>query len=272
MEAVGPGGGSSRTGPPPVMVGPGGGSRTGPPPAIMGIRILCGGLVVLGLITAAIAGDIKIQEWKFDKDAPGEVPSGFTPGKLNSVGGRWEVVADAKAPSSPNVLVRAATARSEKEPQIIFIDGLEAGSLDLTVRIKEPSVGENQGGGVVFRATDEQNYHVVWLSPDEKLLRLDKVVNGEINHIQDLMVDMGTPGTWHILRLLIHGPLMEATLNNRQFLSGREEKWEFGSYKKGKIGLWAKGKGAIYFDTVRYTNMDDTSASQNPFGTEPRGR
>ena len=238
----------------------------------MVIRILCGGLVALGLITAAVAGDIKIQEWKFDKDTPGQVPSGFTPGKLHSEGGRWEVAADAKAPSPSNVLVRAATARSEKEPQSIFIDGLEAGSLDLTVRLIEPSAGESQGGGVVFRASDEQNYYVVWLSSEEKLLRLDKVVNGEISHLQDLMVDTGEPGKWHTLRLLIHGPVMEAIFNNRQFLSGREEKWEFGSYKKGKIGLWAKGKGAVYFDTVRYTNMDDTSASQNPFGTEPRGR
>jgi hypothetical protein len=238
----------------------------------MVIRSLCGVLVAVGFIAVAVAGEIKIQEWKFDKDAPGQVPSGFTPGKLKNEAGRWAVAADAKAPSLPNVLVRAATGVSNSEPQIIFIDGLEAGSLDLTVRLKEASAGENQGGGVVFRATDEQNYYLVWLSLDEKLLRLDKVVNGETTHIQDLMVDTGAPGKWHTLRLLIHGPLLEAVFNNRQFLSGREEKWEFGSYKKGKIGLWAKGKGAVHFDTVRYTDMDDSSASQNPFGTEPRGQ
>ena len=65
---------------------------------------------------------------------------------------------------------------------------------------------------------------------------------------------------------------MEAILDNRQFLSGREERWQFGTYGKGKIGLWAKSSEPVFFDTVRYTNMDDTTGSHGPFGTEPRSR
>jgi hypothetical protein len=223
-------------------------------------------LLALGLAWPAFSMNINIQEWKFDKDPAGAVPSGFSPGTVNADGGRWEVANDPKAPSPPNVLVRQAT--RPDQAQIIFIDGLEAGSLDLTLGIKAASASDGEGGGVIFRADDEHNYYVIWLSVQEKLLRLDKVVNGETKHVQDLTLDSVEPGKWHTLRLLIQGPLMEAIFNNRQYLSGREEMWAFGTYKKGKVGLWAKGAAPMYFDTVRYTDMDGSTTSSAPFGRE----
>ena len=234
----------------------------------MCMRIIVGLLLMLGVAMPAVSMNIRIQEWKFDKDAPGSIPVGFVPGKLNSEAGRWQVAKDPKVTSAPNVLVWQGTDRAAKD-QILFIDGLEAGSLDLTLRIKSATAGEGEGAGVVFRAVDERNYYLIWLSPQEKLLRLDKVVNGQLTHLQDLSVDSVEPGRWHTLRVLINGPLMEAVFNNRQPLSGREETWAFGTYKKGKVGLWAKGDGPMYFDTVRYTDMDDSTASNEPFGREP---
>ena len=231
-------------------------------------QLLVAAGVGLFLALPGHAMNIKIQEWKFEKDAPGTVPAGFAPAKLNSDAGRWAVAKDPKAFSSSNMLMREGDGQSDKE-QIIFIEGLEAGSIDLTIRIKSAADVEGQGGGVVFRADDERNYYVIWLSPHEKLVRLDKVVNGVVTHLQDLTVESADPGKWHTLRVLIHGPVMEAIFNNRQPLSAREGEWQFGSYKKGKIGLWAKGTAPIYFDTVRYTDMDDSTSASRPFGLEP---
>jgi hypothetical protein len=232
----------------------------------LGITFLALG-TVWATVSAVRSMDIKILEWKFDKDAVGTVPEGFAPSQVNRDAGRWEVATDPRAPSPPNVLARQATEQPTKD-QIIYVDGLEAGSLDLTVRLNVGADGEGQGGGVVFRAEDERNYYVIWLSPHEKLLRLDKVVNGQVTHLQDLTVDSSDAGKWHTLRLLIHGPVMEAIFNNRQFLSGREETWAFGTYKKGKVGLWAKGAAPVYFDTVRYTDMDGSTAASGPLGRQ----
>jgi hypothetical protein len=208
--------------------------------------------------------DVKIQHWNFQSDPAGSVPAGFVPGTRNSESGRWQVAEDPKAPTR-RVLQRQA---ADEQDQAIFLDGLEAASLDLTVRVQLAAADDRQGAGVVFRATDERNYYLIWVNPKEKLLRLDRVINGETTHLQDLNLDSAEPGKWHTLRLLIHGPLMEAIFNNRQFLSGREEKWEFGTYKKGKIGLWARGAAPTYFDTVRITNMDESTASSGPLGVE----
>ena len=110
----------------------------------MRMRILFGLLLLLGVATPAVSMNIRIQEWKFDKDAPGSIPVGFVPGKLNSEAGHWQVANDPKAPSAPKVLAWQGTDHAAKD-QIIFIEGLEAGSLDVTLRVKSATASEGQG-------------------------------------------------------------------------------------------------------------------------------
>jgi len=212
--------------------------------------------------------DFKIQDWSFDKDAPGSPPSGFAAGSANGASGRWEVAADAQAMSLPNVLNRVPSAMVPAAPQVIFLDGIEAMNVDLLVRIKMESAGESQGSGAIFRAEDDRNYYVAWISPQEKRVRIDRVVNGEVKPLQDLSVESMEPGKWHLLRLLVHGAVMEALYDNRQVVSAREEAWEFGRYKKGKVGLWARGSARTSFDNVRFTSMDGGTGSAPLGGTE----
>ena len=233
----------------------------------MTIRLLAVAIMLLALGNPAWA-DFKIQAWSFDKDTPGSPPAEFVIGQANGEGGRWEVATDAKAMSPPYVLGRIPSNKPGPAPQVIFLDGIEAMNLDLTVRIKVSAGGEGQGGGVVFRAQDDRNYYVVWISPQEKLVRIDRVVNGDVRHLQDLSVDPIEAGAWHTLRLTIRSAEMEALYNNRQFISAREEAWEFGRYKAGKVGLWASGAAATYFDDVRYTSMDGGTGSAPLGGTE----
>jgi len=212
--------------------------------------------------------DFTILEWSFDKDAPGNPPTGFVIGKTDGEAGRWEVASDAKAVSRPNVLDRIPSGKTSSASQVIFLDGVEAMNLDLTVRIKAAAGGDGQGGGVVFRADDERNYYVVWLSPQEKLVRIDKVVNGEAKTLGDLSVESMETGKWHSLRLTIRGSEMEALFDNRQIIAAHEGAWEFGRYKQGKVGLWARGPAATHFDDVRYSSMDGGTGSAPLGGTE----
>jgi len=231
------------------------------------VCILAAAMMMFAMGNPAWA-DFKIQDWSFDKDASGNPPTGFAVGNANGASGRWEVAADAKAMSLPNVLRRIPSEKTPAAPQVIFLDGIEAMNVDLTVRIKTVSGGDSQGGGAIFRAEDDRNYYVVWINPQEKLVRIDRVVNGEVKHLQDLSVESMEPGQWHSLRLTIRGAEMEALYDNRQFISAREEAWEFGRYKKGKVGLWASGPATTYFDNVRYTLMDGGTGSAPLGGTE----
>src|SRR5438445_412710 len=93
--------------------------------------------VVLTIFMLAIpaSADFTILTWTFDGDEAGRSPSGFTPGDTNKDSGRWEIVADAKPSSPPNVLARRPSGKSN-DPQVLFIENAQAGNLDLTVRIK----------------------------------------------------------------------------------------------------------------------------------------
>jgi len=212
--------------------------------------------------------DFKILEWSFDKDAPGNPPSGFAVGKANGATGRWEVRAEPQSSSPPHVLARIPADSLGTGPQVIFIENAEAANLDITVRVKAVAAGDGQGGGIVFRAADDRNYYVAWFSPQEKTVRLDRVVNGEVKPLQDLKIENTDIGKWHILRLNVVGPVFEAFFNNRQALSARDDAWEFGRYAKGRVGLWAQGPAATYFDNVRFTAMDGGTGSAPLGGTE----
>ena len=230
------------------------------------IRIV-GALLVVLVAGGLARADFQFQDWRFDRDPPGQPPSGFTPGSAHGDSGRWEVKADPQSSSPPNVLAHISSDQAGKGAQVLFIEKAEAANLDLTVRMKTVTDGESQGSGVVFRAQNDRNYYVVWLSPKENLVRLDKVVNGETKTLQDLLVEAKT-GQWHNLRLSIRGPMLEAFFDNRRFLSAREDEWQHSSYKHGKIGLWARGPGVVYFDNVRLTRMDEGTGSVPLGGTE----
>lgn len=224
--------------------------------------------VIGALLAVLVAGglaraDFQFQDWWFDRDQPGQLPSGFALGSSNVGSGRWEVKADPLSSSPPNVLAHISSDQAGLFPQVLFLEKVEAANLELSVRIKAAQDGEGQGSGVVFRAQDDRNYYVVWLSPRENLVRLDKVVNGQPQTLQEIQVETKA-GTWQSLRLSIRGPILEAFLNKR-FLSAREEAWEFGRYKKGKLGLWNRGAGVVYFDNIRFTLMDGGT------GTMPLG-
>jgi len=231
-------------------------------------------IFLLGMLVALVPGnwvaaaDFNILQWTFDKDAPGDRPSGVVIGQANAEAGRWEVAADTTVGSTKHVLGRIPSDRPNPAPQVIFLDSVETMNLDLTVRIRAPAGEDNSGGGVVFRADDERNYYVAWLSPQEKLVRIDKVVNGEVKTLGDLHVESMEPGQWHALRLTIRGAELEGLFDYRQYIAAREEAWEFGRYKKGKVGLWARGRTAVYFDGVHLTSMDGGTGSAPLGGTE----
>ena len=228
----------------------------------MMIRMI--GALLAVLVAGGLArADFQFQDWWFDRDQPGQLPSGFAPGSANVDSGRWEVKADPQSPSPPNVLAHISSNQAGLSPQVLFLEKVEAANLELSVRIKTAQDGEGQGGGVVFRAQDDRNYYVIWLSPRESLVRLDKVVNGQPQTLQELQVET-EPGMWQSLRLSIRGPILEAFLNKR-FLSAREDNWELATYKKGKLGLWSRGAGVVHFDNVRFTIMDGGT------GTMPLG-
>src|SRR5437870_2074168 len=116
------------------------------------------GALLAVLVAGGLArADFQFQDWWFDRDQPGQLPSGFALGSSNVGSGRWEVKADPLSSSPPNVLAHISSDQAGKGDQVLFIEKAEAANLDLTVRMKTGTDGESQGSGGAFRAQNDRD-------------------------------------------------------------------------------------------------------------------
>src|SRR5437016_13979017 len=92
----------------------------------------------------------------FDSDKPGELPSGWMGGVTGKGNPKWAVVADASAPSKPNVLKQSGEGTY---PWCVKKDvSLKDGFVE--VKFKAISGKEDQAGGLIWRWQDGDNYYV----------------------------------------------------------------------------------------------------------------
>jgi hypothetical protein len=116
----------------------------------------------------------------FEKDKVGEGPKGFTTA-LTGRGkpGVWVVMKDDTAPSKDNVLAQTDADETGYRFPVCVYDGLTVKDADISVRIKAISGKEDQGGGIVWRYKDKDNYYLVRANALEDNVVLYKVQNGK---------------------------------------------------------------------------------------------
>src|SRR2546428_3141313 len=100
------------------------------------IRIV-GALLVVLVAGGLARADFQFQDWRFDRDQPGQPPSGFTPGSAHGDSGRWEVNADPQSSSPPNVLAHISSDQAGEGGQVLFSRKTGAAQRGLTGCIKE---------------------------------------------------------------------------------------------------------------------------------------
>ena len=136
-----------------------------------------------GILTVAVlsllGGTVSAETWRFDGQKAGEPPQGLSCA-LTGKGrpGTWTVVADATAPSAPNVLAQTdADSTSYRFPHCVA-GSAAATDLDLSVRFKPVSGSVDQAAGLVWRYRDPDNYYVVRANALENNVVLYKVEGG----------------------------------------------------------------------------------------------
>ncbi len=119
--------------------------------------------------------------------------------------------------------------------------------VDVSVRLKAV-VGElDQGGGVVWRARDKDNYYIARYNPLESNFRVYKVEKGKRTQFQSA----GIPGDreWHTLRVTMAGGRITCYLDGRKYLETDDRTFP----DAGRIGLWTKADARSYFDDLTVT-------------------
>src|SRR3989442_4965693 len=92
------------------------------------------GRLVWALLVVLVAGglaraDFQFQDWSFDRDQPGQLPSRFAPDSATVDSGRWEVKADPLSSSPTDVLAHVSSDHARLSPQMLLLEKVAAADI-----------------------------------------------------------------------------------------------------------------------------------------------
>jgi len=176
----------------------------------------------------------------------GQLPPGFAIQKTGEgTLPKWEVLADPTAPSPPHVLAQRSKENSGEHFNLAVVEESDYQDLEIEVTFKAVEGEEDQGGGLIWRYQDPDNYYVARANPLEDNFRIYRVVRGWRKQLQSARLKV-TRGTWHTLRIVAKGDRMEGFYDGKKYLAIRDK-----TFPRGKIGLWTKADAVTYFDDLR---------------------
>jgi len=119
-------------------------------------------------------------------------------------------------------------------------------TVDVSVRFKPISGRIDASAGIVFRATDEENYYIVRANALEDNFRLYTFVNGNRSQIASVRVTPPALGQWHTMRVVAVGDHIQAYLDEVLYLDHHDS-----TYTTGYLGLWTKADSVTAFDDLK---------------------
>lgn len=200
------------------------------------------------LIGFLVAAEDRAPRTRWTKDDLGKVPAGWRADKTGEgEGSVWRVVADDTAPSGGGL----ALAQTAVSPRGLFNlcvanDGRYK-DVEVSVAFKAVRGRIDQGGGIVWRYRDADNYYLARMNPLESNFRVYKVAGGKRTQLgtkEDLKV---AAGSWHVLKIKQAGDHIECWLDDTRHLDVKD-----GTFTAaGKVGLWTKADAQTRFDDLR---------------------
>ncbi|MFO0836912.1 MAG: PepSY domain-containing protein [Phycisphaerae bacterium] len=211
---------------------------------------------VFKLVTLAADGQVKRvgsspeepggRAWTFDREPAGKPPAGWSAAFTNGQEGKaqWLVTADPKPMTGPKALKLNAES-GVRTYNLCLVKDTALEDVDVRARIRADGGKEDQGGGLVWRCKDADNYYICRINPLEGNFRVYHVIAGQRQQLQS--VDVRTePGKWYAIRAKMLGDHILCFLDGKKLLDMRDD-----SIKgAGMIGLWTKADASSSFDNV----------------------
>jgi hypothetical protein len=117
---------------------------------------------------------------------------------------------------------------------------------EVRVRIKALKGKLDQGGGLVWRYRDADNYYVARYNPLENNFRVYKVVKGKRIQL-GTKEDISLPaGKWFRLAVRHTGNRIQCLLDGKPYLDVKDDTFK----EAGQVGLWTKADAVSSFDEL----------------------
>jgi hypothetical protein len=191
------------------------------------------------------------QEWSFDHEQPGVLPSQFSIGTLfdGRPAGDWQVLATDRAKSPPHVFAQLMAKGAEHAYKVVLLKEVIASDLNLEVSFLPIQGRADMGGGLIWRAADDRNYYLARANPLEQNIRVYRVVKG-VRHLLENFNQTIDVWRWHILRVTQQGCHVSIFFDDKQVLDLCDK-----TFQAGMIGLWTKSDAVTYFDDLRMQDL-----------------
>jgi hypothetical protein len=202
-------------------------------------------VVLLG--AALAAAEEKARALQFKKDDVGKVPSGWKAAQTGKGSSVWKVVADDTAPSKTGYVLAQTTADRDALFNLCVAEDTKYKDVEVSVAFKANKGDNDQGGGVVWRYQDANNYYIARMNPLEDNFRVYKVVAGKrAKEFQNAEVKVKA-GEWHALKVAMKGDHIECYLDGKKHLDVKDDTFK----EAGKVGLWTKADAQTSFDDFK---------------------
>lgn len=176
-------------------------------------------------------------QWDFDDIPVGKLPPGWATANTRAPATTtWAC----EASEQGNALVQTSTTGANQQFNICISD-LHRVNADMSVRVKAKSGVIDQGGGLVWRFADPQNYYVARWNPLEDNVRVYKVVDGVRTQLDTAKVPPGDG--WRTLRIVTYGRDIRGYLDGQLILEAEDDQFA----QPGGIGLWTKADAVTAF-------------------------
>lgn len=204
-------------------------------------------IITLATLTgpALVVAQERAIQLPFRKVDAGKVPGGWTAAKTGTgEGSVWKVLADETAPAKTGY----ALAQTAESPSAMFnlcvADTPKLKDGKVTVSFKAVKGEKDQGGGIVWRYQDAENYYIARMNPLEDNFRLYKVVAGKRTQLATKEQLKALTNEWHKLSVKMVGNKIECSFNGKKYLEAKDDTFD----TAGKVGLWTKADAQTYFD------------------------
>jgi len=190
--------------------------------------------------------------WDFDDTDIGSLPQGWKVDSTNLKGteATWKIIKDKHAPSGNRVL---ALTKTNHGPGGTFnlcrTDAAKLLDGEIEVSFKAVSGKGDQGGGIMWRVQDKNNYYVARFNPLEDNLRVYYVKDSIRRMIKGCTVALPAD-KWHKMKIVFNGSSFEAYLNGKLMIKGEDSVFT----KAGSVGLWTKADAATSFDDFKISS------------------
>jgi hypothetical protein len=211
------------------------------------------GLLVLFFIVGSVWAETQ-QTWSFEELESGSLPENCEATETDGKGQKalWEVQEDATSKLENKCLAITNNTNRGEMANILMIKNGVYKNIEFSTKIKTGTGGKNAGGGIIWRAADENHYYLAQWNATSTSLRLYVYIGGKSSLLESTSVEAASE-PWQQIDVIHHDETIEILFNGESKISIEDKQLDF----KGWVGLWAQGSAMPSFDDVNLYSDED---------------